>query len=95
LSSNSDADEITAGQNERQPVTKHRDARELQRAQREADKHGSKKARLRLIQTLVHLRERAEEHENDGKRQQNNREPQRREGVDQPVSERSHNLPTG
>jgi hypothetical protein len=75
-------------------VTKHRDARELQRAQREPIEHG-KKARLRLIKPLVHLRERAEEHENDGKRQQHNREPQRRENVDQPVSERSHNLPTG
>ncbi len=52
-------------------------------------------ARLRVVKPLVHLRERADEHEQDGERQQNHREPQRSEDFNHPVNERSHNLPTG
>jgi hypothetical protein len=80
------ADEIAAGQEERDSVPEHIESE---------DEPLAEVARLRVVKPLVHLRERADEHEQDRERQQNHREPQRDEDIDQPVNERSHSLPTG
>src|SRR5277367_4837982 len=71
--------QITAGQNQRDFVAEQIESENNPLAET---------ARLRVVKSLVHLCERADEHEQDRERQQDHRQPQRGENFDGLVQEK-------
>ena len=72
------ANEIAAGQQQRKMLAEEINAK---------DQPLSKISRLRIIQSLVHFRQRTDKNQEDGKSKQGNRKPEGDEQINQPAAD--------